>query len=128
MAVCTKFSMRLIGPNCMGVLNTAEAFSMNASFANAQSSCGEAAFMSQSGALGAVILNDAGSLGLGVRMFASLGNRADDSPSDLLEYWEADPKTKQILMYLEAFLQPQGFMRIARRVSRKKPILVVKSG
>lgn len=126
--ICAEYEMRLIGPNCMGVLNTAEDVCMNASFANAQPQRGRAAFMSQSGALGAVILNDAQSLGLGVSMFASLGNRADVSPTDLLEYWEADPATQQILMYLEAFGDPVDFMRIARRVSRKKPILVVKSG
>jgi acetyl coenzyme A synthetase (ADP forming)-like protein len=126
--VCAEYGMRLIGPNCMGVLNTAEEFCMNASFAKAEPRRGEAAFLSQSGALGAVILNDAESLGLGVSMFASLGNRADVCPTDLLEYWEADPATKQILMYLEAFGEPERFMTVARRVSRKKPILIVKSG
>ncbi len=128
MEVCTMYGMRLIGPNCMGILNTAEEFKMNASFANSRLMRGEAAFMSQSGALGAVILNDAEVLGLGMSMFASLGNRPDVSPSDLLEYWEADAATKQILMYLEAFGEPERFMAIARRVSRHKPILVVKSG
>lgn len=126
--VCAEYGMRLIGPNCMGVLNTAEEFRMNASFAKAEPRRGEAAFLSQSGALGAAILSDAESLGLGVSMFASLGNRADVSPTDLLEYWEADPATKQILMYLEAFGEPERFMIVARRVSRTKPILIVKSG
>ncbi len=128
LAICAEYSMRLIGPNCMGVLNTAPEFAMNASFADAQPTQGDAAFLSQSGALGAVILADAKSLGIGISMFASVGNRADVSPSDLLEYWYADPNTEQILMYLEAFGEPERFMRIARRVSRKKPILVVKSG
>jgi acyl-CoA synthetase (NDP forming) len=128
LAVCEKYGMRLIGPNCMGVLNTDEEFSMNASFAEAPPTPGEAAFLSQSGALGAIILADAKTLGLGVSMFASVGNRADVSPPDLLEYWEADPRTKQILMYLEAFGEPERFMSTARRVSRHKPILVVKSG
>ena len=127
-AICEQYGMRLVGPNCMGVLNTAEEFSMNASFAEAPPTRGEAAFLSQSGALGAVILADARSLGLGMSMFASVGNRADVSPPDLLEYWEHDPATKQILMYLEAFGEPERFMQIARRISRKKPILVVKSG
>ena len=103
MEICETYGMRLIGPNCMGILNTADEFKMNASFANSKLKPGEAAFMSQSGALGAVILNDAEVLGLGMSMFASLGNRPDVSPSDLLEYWEADPATKQVLMYLEAF-------------------------
>jgi len=127
-ALCEQYGMRLIGPNCMGVLNSHPQVAMNASFANAQPTRGEAAFLSQSGALGAVILSDAESLGLGVSMFASLGNRADVSPADLLEYWERDPDTKQILMYLEAFGNPEDFMQVADRVSREKPILIVKAG
>lgn len=126
--LCKQFGMRLIGPNCMGILNTAEDFSMNASFADTQPIRGHAAFLSQSGALGAAILADAQSLGLGMSMFASVGNRADVSPADLLEYWGDDKDTTEILMYLEAFGEPERFMPIARRVSRDKPILVVKSG
>ncbi|MGB0952825.1 MAG: acetate--CoA ligase family protein [Planctomycetota bacterium] len=128
MAVCEKYSMRVIGPNCMGILNTEEGVSMNASFAASTPTPGGAAFLSQSGALGEAILTDAKQLGIGVSMFASVGNRADVSPSDLLEYWEKDPSTDQILMYLEAFGEPERFMRVARRVAPKKPILVVKSG
>lgn len=127
-ALCAKHKVRLVGPNCMGILNTAPDISMNASFADTQPTRGHAAFLSQSGALGAAILADAKSLGLGISMFASVGNRADVSPADLLEYWGADAATHQILMYLEAFGEPQRFMPIARRVSRHKPILVVKSG
>lgn len=127
-ALCREQGMRLVGPNCMGVLNTAAETSMNASFADTQPIRGHAAFLSQSGALGAVILADARSLGLGLSMFASIGNRADVSPPDLLEYWERDRETRQILMYLEAFGEPERFMAVARRVSRTKPILVVKSG
>jgi acetate---CoA ligase (ADP-forming) len=126
--LCQQYGIRFIGPNCMGVLNTAEEFSMNASFAATTPTPGGAAFLSQSGALGEAILADARSLGLGVSMFASVGNRADISPPDLLEYWENDPNTNQILMYLEAFGEPEYFMTTARRVSAKKPILVVKSG
>jgi acetyl coenzyme A synthetase (ADP forming)-like protein len=128
LALCKKHGMRLVGPNCMGVLNTDPAVSMNASFAAATPTLGGAAFLSQSGALGEAILADARSLDLGVSMFASVGNRADVSPPDLLEYWEDDPRTEQILMYLEAFGDPERFMQAARRVSAKKPILVVKSG
>ncbi len=127
-ALCKKHHMRLVGPNCMGVLNTDPAVCLNASFAASPPEPGGAAFLSQSGALGEAILSDARSLGLGVSMFASLGNRADVSPSDLLEYWEHDPATQQILMYLEAFGDPERFMQAARRVSRTKPILVVKAG
>ena len=126
--LCAKYGMRLIGPNCMGILNTAEDFSMNASFADTQPIRGKAAFLSQSGALGAAILSDARSLGVGMSMFASVGNRADVSPADLLEYWGDDPDTTEILMYLEAFGEPERFMPIARRISRTKPIMVVKSG
>ena len=127
-ALCKEYGIRFVGPNCMGVLNTAEEFSMNASFAATTPTRGGAAFLSQSGALGEAILADARSLGLGVSMFASVGNRADISPPDLLEYWEDDSNTEQILMYLEAFGEPERFMTTARRVSAKKPILVVKSG
>ncbi|MFT4711086.1 MAG: acetyltransferase [Planctomycetota bacterium] len=127
-AICKKYGMRMIGPNCMGILNTASDISMNASFADTQPIRGSAAFLSQSGALGAAILSDSRSLGLGLSQFASVGNRADVSPADLLEYWGEDEATTEILMYLEAFGEPERFMPIARRVSRKKPILVVKSG
>jgi len=126
--LCAKYGIRLVGPNCMGILNTAADYSMNASFADTQPIRGQAAFLSQSGALGAAILADARSLGLGMSMFASVGNRADVSPPDLLEYWGDDPDTKQLLMYLEAFGEPERFMPIARRISRTKPIMVVKSG
>ncbi len=126
--LCQKHGIRLIGPNCMGVLNTADDFSMNATFAYNTPMRGGAAFMSQSGALGEAILADAKDIGVGMSMFASLGNRADVSPADLLEYWEHDDDTRQILMYLESFGDPEHFMKIARRVSRKKPVVVVKSG
>ncbi|MCP5022999.1 MAG: hypothetical protein GY930_14650 [bacterium] len=128
MKVCKQYGMRLVGPNCMGVLNTETGFSMNASFADTPPIQGKAAFLSQSGALGAAILADARALGLGISMFASVGNRADITPPDLLQYWEHDPHTKLILMYLEAFGEPEKFLETARRVSRKKPVLVVKSG
>lgn len=127
-AICAQYKMRLVGPNCMGVLNTAADVSMNASFADTQPIAGRAAFLSQSGALGAAILSDARNLGLGLSMFASVGNRADVSPADLLEYWGDDPATTELLMYLEAFGEPERFMPIARRISRTKPIMVVKSG
>jgi acetyltransferase len=128
MAICTKHGIRMIGPNCMGILNTAVEYAMNASFAAATPTRGGAAFLSQSGALGEAILTDARSLGIGVSMFASVGNRADVSPCDLLDYWDEDPNTEQILMYLEAFGEPERFMDAARRISPRKPILVVKSG
>ncbi len=128
MKVCRRAGIRVVGPNCMGVVNTDPRWSMNASFAASTPEPGGAAFLSQSGALGEAILADARQLGLGVSTFASVGNRADVDPADLLEDWAADERCTQILMYLEAFGDPERFMTAARRVSRHKPILVVKSG
>jgi len=120
--------MRIVGPNCMGVLNTDPAISMNATFSPANNLPGNVSFLSQSGAMGEVILGYARSLNIGLSTFVSAGNRADVSPNDLLQYWEHDPATKVILLYLESFGNPHNFMRITRRVSAKKPIVVVKSG
>jgi len=126
--LCRKHGIRIVGPNCMGVLNTDPEVSMNGTFAATTPTPGGAAFLSQSGALGEAILADAREVGVGMSQFASVGNRADISPPDLLEYWEQDPRTAQILMYLESLGEPERFMAIARRVSRTKPIMVVKSG
>jgi len=120
--------MRLVGPNCMGVINTSPAVKMNASFSPAYPSAGNVAFLSQSGAMGVVILEYASSLNMGISSFVSVGNRADISSNDLLSYWEQDPATKVILLYLESFGNPRQFSRIAQRVAAKKPIIVVKSG
>ncbi len=120
--------MRLVGPNCMGVLNTDPAHSMNATFAPTMPPEGRVSFLSQSGALGVTILDYAAEYGIGIRHFISVGNKPDVSGNDLLEYWETDPDTRVILMYLETFGNPRHFTRIARRVSRRKPIIVVKSG
>ena len=127
-AVCRDFGMRLVGPNCMGLLNTEEGVSLNATFAPTMPPPGPSSFMSQSGALGVTILDYAAELGLGIRHFASVGNKADVSGNDLIEYWGEDPGTRVILMYLENFGNPRRFTRIARRVTRRKPIVVVKSG
>jgi acetyltransferase len=126
--VLDRYGMRMIGPNCMGVVNTDPAVRLNATFAAARPERGTAAFVSQSGALGEAILASAGSLGLGIAMFVSMGNKTDVSGNDLLEYWEHDPDVRLILMYLESFGNPQKFSRLARRISRVKPILTVKAG
>ena len=120
--------MRLIGPNCMGVLNTDPEVRLNATFAPAPPPQGRTAFMSQSGALGLAIMDYAGSLGVGLSTFASVGNKADISGNDLIRYWAQDPSTDVILLYLESFGNPRKFSRIARRVAREKPIVAVKSG
>lgn len=126
--ICDARGMRLIGPNCMGILNTDPAVRLNATFAPTPPPAGRVGFMSQSGALGLAIMDHASALGLGLSTFASVGNKADISGNDLLQYWEQDPSTDIILLYLESFGNPRQFSRIARRVARQKPIVVVKSG
>jgi len=120
--------MRLVGPNCMGIINTDPEVRLNASFSRIYPPRGNIAFLSQSGAMGLVILEYARDLNMGISGFVSVGNRADISSNDLLQYWEDDPATKVILLYLESFGNPRRFNRIAKRVSAKKPIVVVKSG
>ncbi len=120
--------VRMIGPNCMGVINTDPEVRLDATFAPTAARRGAIGFVSQSGALGVAILNVAQDLGIGLTQFVSMGNKADVSGNDLLEHWEDDPETKVIAMYLESFGNPRRFTEIAKRVTRKKPILVVKSG
>ncbi len=126
--VCRAAGMRLIGPNCLGVVNTDPAVRLNATFATGMPPSGRIGFFSQSGALGLAIIEYANSLGLGISTFVSIGNRADISSNDLLCYWGSDPRTDVILLYVESFGNPRKFARIARRVGRTKPIAVVKSG
>ena len=126
--IALGYGMRIVGPNCMGVINTDPAINMNATFSPAVNQPGNVSFLSQSGAMGEVILDYARSLNIGLSTFVSAGNRADVSPNDLVQYWEHDPATKVILLYLESFGNPHNFVRITRRVSAKKPIVVVKSG
>ncbi len=120
--------LRMVGPNCMGVINTDPEVRMNATFAATRPEPGTAGFISQSGALGEVILAHAHQIGLGIAYFVSMGNKADISGNDVIEAWEDDPRVNVVLMYLESFGNPTRFLSIARRVSRKKPILAVKSG
>ncbi len=120
--------VRMVGPNCMGVINTDPSMSLNATFAPPPARAGSIGFVSQSGALGVAILNVAADLGIGLTQFVSVGNKADVSGNDLLEYWEEDEATRVIAMYLESFGNPRRFTEIAKRVSRRKPILIVKSG
>jgi acetyl coenzyme A synthetase (ADP forming)-like protein len=122
------YGMRIIGPNCMGLLNTAPAVRLNASFSPVFPPAGRVAMSSQSGALGLAILAAANRFGLGLSTFVSVGNKADVSGNDLLQYWEEDTGTDVILLYLESFGNPRRFARIARRVSRRKPIVAIKSG
>ena len=123
-----RHGMRLVGPNCLGVLHTDPGVRLNASFAPRMPPAGRVALCSQSGALGIVIIALARRLELGLSSFVSVGNKADVADDDLLEYWEEDPLTDILLFYVESFARPRRFGRIARRVSRSKPIVVVKSG
>jgi len=123
-----KHKMRMVGPNCMGVINTDPDVHMDATFSPESSPEGNIGFLSQSGALGIAIISQTRRYNLGISMFASIGNKADISGNDLLEYWENDPRTDVILMYLESFGNPRKFTQIAKRISKKKPILAVKAG
>ncbi len=127
-ALARSNGMRLIGPNCLGVVNTAPAVHMNATFAPARPIAGNVAFLSQSGGLGIEMMSRAGDLGIGISQFVSAGNKADVSGNDLLQYWADDAQTDVILLYLESFGNPGKFVRLARNLARTKPIVAVKSG
>jgi acetate---CoA ligase (ADP-forming) len=122
------YGIRMVGPNCMGLLNTEADVRLNASFSPVFPPPGRIAMSSQSGALGLAILALAAERELGISTFVSVGNKADVSGNDLLQYWEVDDGTSVILLYLESFGNPRRFARIARRVSRTKPIIAVKAG
>jgi acetyl coenzyme A synthetase (ADP forming)-like protein len=120
--------MRMVGPNCMGLINTASAVNLIGTFAGVPPPAGNVAMSSQSGALGVAILEYAQQTGTGISQFVSVGNKADVSGNDLLLAWEDDPATDVILLYLESFGNPRKFSRIARRIGMRKPIVAVKSG
>jgi acyl-CoA synthetase (NDP forming)/RimJ/RimL family protein N-acetyltransferase len=123
-----SYGLRLIGPNCLGFINTAPDLQLNASLSPAMPPQGRVGFFCQSGALGTAILESVSRRGLGLSTFVSAGNRADVSGNDLLQYWQEDDATEVVLLYLESIGNPRKFSRIARRVSRTKPIVAVKSG
>ena len=120
--------MRMVGPNCMGLLNTAPSVRLNGTFAPVYPPAGNVAMSSQSGALGIAILDYANRNNIGISQFVSVGNKADVSGNDLIMAWEDDPQTDVITLYLESFGNPAKFSRIARRIGRRKPIIAVKSG
>jgi acetyl coenzyme A synthetase (ADP forming)-like protein len=128
LSVVRSAGMRMVGPNCLGVINTEPAVAMNATFAPTMPPAGPVGFISQSGAMGLSVLDYAQSLGIGISMFVSSGNKADVSGNDLLEYWRDDDGTQVILMYLENFGNSGRFVELARGITRRKPICVVKSG
>jgi acetyl coenzyme A synthetase (ADP forming)-like protein len=122
------YGMRMVGPNCMGLLNTNAQVRLNASFSPIFPPTGHIALSSQSGALGLAILGLASARAVGLSQFISVGNKADVSGNDLLEFWESDPQTHVMLLYLESFGNPRRFGRLARRISRSKPIVAIKAG
>jgi len=126
--IVREYGMRMVGPNCMGVLNTDPSVSMNATFAPAMPPPGRAAFVSQSGALGLNVVDHAAEYGIGISQFVSIGNKPDVSGNDLLAAWEHDPTVGVILMYVESFGNPRRFLELASRITRLKPIIAVKSG
>ena len=126
LALVRAHGARMIGPNCLGL--SSSAVRINATFAPRALPPGPIGFSSQSGALGLALLEAAANRGLGFSGFASIGNKADVSSNDLLEWWEDDPDTNLVLLYLESFGNPRKFGRIARRVARRKPVLAMKAG
>jgi acetate---CoA ligase (ADP-forming) len=126
LALAREHGARLVGPNCLGIASAAAR--LNATFAPRAFPAGTIGFSSQSGALGLAVLERAEARGLGLSSFVSIGNKADVSSNDLLEWWEDDPATEIVMLYLESFGNSREFARIAQRVARTKPILAVKGG
>ena len=120
--------MRLIGPNAMGILNTDPAVSLHATFAGGSPPAGRVGVFSQSGALAGTVLAEAGRRGLGLSGFVSIGDRADVSGNDLLQYWQQDARTDVVLLHLQGFGNPRKFGRIARGLGLSKPVVALKSG
>ena len=127
-SLARSYGLRLIGPNALGIINTSGEVSLNASLSTVMPPKGRAGFFCQSGALGVAILEKVARRGLGISTFVSAGNRADVSGNDLLQYWEEDAATEVVLLYLESIGNPRKFSRVARRVSRRKPVIAVRSG
>ncbi|MDN3359770.1 acetate--CoA ligase family protein [Actinomadura sp. DC4] len=125
-AICHRYGMRLVGPNCLGIANTAAGF--DATFAASRPIAGEAGVVVQSGGVGIALRDHLSRLGIGVSTFASVGDKYDVSSNDMLEWWESDPGTRLGLIHVESFGNPRKFARTARRVGRRIPLLTVVSG
>lgn len=127
-ALLDKYNMRMLGPNCMGVLNTDSEINLNATMLQHSPRRGNVAFVTQSGALGAALLDYAEELGLGFSIIASLGNQADINVNDMLPLLAEDKNTDVIMLYMEALIEPHRFLKLAEKISKTKPIIVIKSG
>jgi len=128
LSVARRHGMRIVGPNCLGVMNTDPAVRMNATFAALDPLPGHLALVSQSGAVGIVLTEQTRAAGLGLSAFVSVGNKLDVSPNDLLCFFEDDERTSVVALYLESLGNPRKFARIARRVGAAKPIVALKAG
>jgi acetyl coenzyme A synthetase (ADP forming)-like protein len=126
--ICRAYGMRLVGPNCIGVINTDPAAPLKATFGPRMAAYGRIGLATQSGALGLAAIDAAAARQLGFSSVVSMGNKADISANDLLGYWHNDPHTDVILLYLESFGNPRKFGRLARTIGRSKPIVALKSG
>jgi acetyl coenzyme A synthetase (ADP forming)-like protein len=126
--ICRRWGMRLVGPNCMGVVNTDPDVDLNGTFATIAPDTGSVGFLSQSGAVGLAVMSETRRRGIGLSSFVSVGNKADISGNDMLGYWDEDPRTNVIQLYLESFGNPRRFSQLARRIGTRKPIVAVKSG
>ncbi len=127
-SIAQKYSMRMIGPNCLGVINADPNVRLNASFASGMPVEGSIAFASQSGALGEAVLDYASGENIGFSKFISMGNKADVNENDILEYLRTDPMTKVILLYIEDIIDGRKFVDTVSRVTEEKPIIAVKAG
>ncbi|MYS20649.1 Acyl-CoA synthetase (NDP forming) [Streptomyces sp. DvalAA-14] len=121
-----RHGMRVIGPNALGVINTAADVGLNASLSPQMPRRGRLGLFTQSGSIGIALLSGLHRRGAGPSSFVSAGNRADVSGNDLLQFWQDDPETDAVLMYLESFGNPRKFSRLARRTAAAKPVVVVK--
>jgi len=127
LAVCRDAGMRMVGPDCLGVANPRPEVGLNATAAPASPAAGSVGFASQSGGFGIAAIDEAAARGIGFSSFVSMGDKADLSGNDFLEYWEQDPDTSVLLLSLESFGNPRRFGRIARRITTAKPVVAVKS-
>ena len=127
LAVCRAAGMRMVGPNCLGVASPRPEIALNATVAPAAPPPGNVGFASQSGGFGSAAIDAAAARGIGFSSFVTMGDKADLSGNDFLEYWEQDPDTAVVLLYLDSFGNPRRFGRIARRITTAKPIVAVKS-